>query len=73
MARKQRMRRAERLRRDPGDWITGDEPMTRAQQSYYSTLCTEAGVRPKKRLTKAEASKEIDRLQQITGRKSKFH
>ena len=55
--------------RDPDEWKTGDEPMTAAQRSYLETLATEAGERFKDDdLTKAEASKRIDELQQRTGR-----
>jgi hypothetical protein len=28
--------------KDPAEWVTGDEPMTGAQQSYLNTLCDEA-------------------------------
>jgi hypothetical protein len=42
--------------KDPDDWTTGDEPMTGAQASYLKTL------------SKAEASKRIDALQEKTGR-----
>ena len=54
--------------KNPDDWTTGDEPMTGAQASYLKTLSEEAreGFDPK--LTKAEASKRIDELQQQTGR-----
>ncbi|SNT23876.1 Protein of unknown function [Noviherbaspirillum humi] len=54
--------------KDPKDWTTGDEPMTGAQQSYLKTLSEEAGVEMDENLTKAEASKRIDELQQKTGR-----
>ena len=54
--------------KDPEDWVTGDEPMTGAQQSYLNTLASEAGDEPVKDLTKAEASKKIEELQQKTGR-----
>lgn len=54
--------------KDPQDWVTGDEPMTGPQMSYLSTLCQEAGVEFDDSLTKAEASKRIDELQQKTGR-----
>ena len=54
--------------KDPEDWTTGDEPMTGAQASYLRTLATEAGQEPPEGLTKAEASKRIDELQQVTGR-----
>jgi hypothetical protein len=50
------------------EWVTGDEPMTGAQQSYLHTLAHEAGAEVPDELTKAEASEEIDRLQKETGR-----
>lgn len=57
--------------KDPGDWTTGDEPMTGPQASYLSTLLQQAG-RPESdldpNLTKAQASTMIDELQQKTGR-----
>jgi hypothetical protein len=54
--------------KDPDEWTTGDEPMTGAQESYLHTLATEAGERVEPDLTKAEASKRIDELQDKTGR-----
>jgi hypothetical protein len=51
------------LDRDPDEWATGDEPMTAAQRSYLDTLAREAGEELPADLTKAEASKHIDRLQ----------
>ena len=55
--------------KDPDEWTTGDEPMTGAQASYLETLSREAGEGlPGDDLTKADASKEIDRLQDETGR-----
>jgi hypothetical protein len=54
--------------RDPEEWVTGDEPPTGPQQSYLRTLAQEAGEEPPTELTKAEASKEIERLQNVTGR-----
>lgn len=54
--------------KDPEDWVTGDEEMTGAQRSYLQTLCEEAGEDFDPNLTKAEASKRIDELQQQTGR-----
>ena len=50
------------------DWVTGDEPMTGAQASYLQTLSEEAGEEFESNLTKAEASKRIDALQEKTGR-----
>jgi hypothetical protein len=54
--------------KDPEDWVTGDEAMTGAQASYLKTLSEEAGEEFDSGLTKAEASKKIDALQQQTGR-----
>jgi len=54
--------------KDPDDWKTGDEPMTGAQQSYLETLASEAHEEVENDLTKAEASKRIDELQEKTGR-----
>ena len=55
-------------RKDPEEWVTGDEPMTGAQASYLRTLCQEANEPFDENLTKAEASKRIDELQEKTGR-----
>ena len=54
--------------KDPDDWVTGEEPMTGAQRSYLHTLAEEAGEEVDDGLTKAEASKKIDELQEKTGR-----
>jgi hypothetical protein len=55
--------------KDPDDWTTGDEPMTGPQRSYLHTLAQEAGEEPPgDDITKAEASKRIDALQERTGR-----
>jgi len=54
--------------KDPDEWVTGDEPMTGPQQSYLSTLAQEAGEEVPDDLTKADASKKIDELQDRTGR-----
>ena len=54
--------------KDPDDWVTGDEPMTGAQASYLGTLAQQAGEAVPDGLTKAEASKKIDELQERTGR-----
>jgi Protein of unknown function (DUF3072) len=57
------------MQKDPDDWVTADEPMTGAQESYLGTLSREAGEDPPpKDTTKAEASKRIDELQEKTGR-----
>lgn len=55
--------------KDPDDWTTGDEPMTGPQRSYLQTLAQQAGEQaPPDDLTKADASKRIDELQEQTGR-----
>ena len=54
--------------KDPDNWTTGDEPMTGAQHSYLTTLSEEAKEEFDENLTKAEASKRIEELQQKTGR-----
>ena len=54
--------------KDPDDWVTGDEPMTGAQASYLKTLSQEAKEEFDPNLTKADASKRIDELQEKTGR-----
>ncbi len=54
--------------KDPDDWVTGDEPMTGPQQSYLSTLAQEAGEEVPEGLSKADASRKIDELQDRTGR-----
>jgi hypothetical protein len=57
--------------KDPADWTTGDEPMTGPQASYLKTLQQQAGMTEDDldpSLTKAQASKMIDELQQKTGR-----
>jgi hypothetical protein len=54
--------------KDPDTWVTGGEPMTGAQESYLSTLAEQAGEEVEDDLTKAEASKKIEELQEKTGR-----
>jgi DUF3072 family protein len=58
----------ETAEKDPDQWTTGDEPMTGPQRSYLHTLAQEAGEEVPDNLTKADASRMIDRLQQQTGR-----
>ena len=60
--------RGSNLEKDPADWKTGDEPMTGPQASYLETLSHEAGEDFDPGLSKAEASKRIDELQERTGR-----
>ena len=54
--------------KDPDQWVTGDESMTGPQASYLRTLAQEAGEPVDESLSKAEASKKIDELQEKTGR-----
>jgi len=54
--------------KDPSDWVTGDEPMTAPQRSYLDTLAREAGEELPGDLNKAQASEQIERLQQKSGR-----
>jgi hypothetical protein len=54
--------------KSPDEWTTGNEQMTGAQQSYLKTLSDEAGEEMDANLSKAEASKKIDELQEKTGR-----
>ncbi len=54
--------------KDPDNWTTGDQQMTGAQRSYLKTLSEEAGAEFDDSLSKAEASKRIDELQEKTGR-----
>lgn len=56
--------------KDPSEWVTGDQPMTGPQDSYLSTLAQEAGADVPAELTKADASRKIDELQERTGRGS---
>ena len=30
-------------KKDPDEWVSGDDPMTGAQASYLKTLCEQAG------------------------------
>ncbi len=54
--------------KDPDQWVTGEEAMTGAQASYLQTLSQEADVEFDPELSKADASKRIDELQEKTGR-----
>lgn len=54
--------------KDPKDWVSGDDPMTGAQESYLKTLAEQADRQlPKDELTKAEASALIDKMRQKAG------
>ena len=56
------------MEKDPGQWVTGDEKMTGAQESYLKTLSEEAHEPFDPTLTKAQASQRIEELQRQTGR-----
>ena len=56
------------VEKDPDTWVTGDEPMTGAQKSYLQTLSDQAGEEFDESISKADASKRIDELQEKTGR-----
>jgi hypothetical protein len=56
------------VQKDPDDWKTGDEPMTLAQRSYLNTLAQDIGETVDENLTKAEASKKIDKLRKESPR-----
>ena len=66
--RTQTMAEESNMQKNPDDWVTGDQPMTGAQRSYLKTLAEEAREEVDDGLTKAEASKKIDELQEKTGR-----
>ena len=54
--------------KDPDEWVSGDEPSTAAQDSYLHTLAREAGREVPDGLTKRDAAKMIEELQESTGR-----
>ncbi|MBR0813016.1 DUF3072 domain-containing protein [Bradyrhizobium diazoefficiens] len=59
---------ADNTRKDSKDWVSGDDPMTGAQESYLKTLAEQAHVSPPAdELTKAEASELIDKMRQKAG------
>jgi hypothetical protein len=57
------------FKKDPSEWATADEPMTAAQTSYLKSLADKAGESFDPNMTKAEASKRIDELQEKTRRR----
>jgi hypothetical protein len=56
-------------KKDPDEWVSGDDPMTGAQASYLKTLCEQAGTPEayNDNLSKAEASKLIDEMREQAG------
>jgi hypothetical protein len=59
---------ASNARKNPGEWVTGDAPMTAAQASLLVTLCEEAGEPFDGGLSKADAAMRIEALQCKAGR-----
>jgi len=60
---------ADNTQKDPKDWVSGNDPMTGAQESYLKTL-SEQAEKPDptdQNLTKAEASELIDELRGEAG------
>ncbi|KQT29366.1 MULTISPECIES: DUF3072 domain-containing protein [Bradyrhizobium] len=59
---------ADNTQKDPKDWVSGDDPMTGAQESYLKTLAEQAHQDPPAEdLSKAEASELIDKMRQKAG------
>ncbi|MCK1723462.1 DUF3072 domain-containing protein [Bradyrhizobium sp. 141] len=59
---------ADNTGKDPKDWVSGNDPMTGAQESYLKTLAEQARQTPPEQdLTKAEASELIDKMRQKAG------
>ncbi len=59
---------ADNTQKDPKDWVSGNDPMTGAQESYLKTLAEQAHKPlPKEEMSKAEASELIDKLRHKVG------
>ena len=43
-------------KKDPDEWLSGDDPMTGAQASYLKTLCEQAGT-PERSMTTSQKLK----------------
>ena len=54
--------------KDPNEWVTGDEPATGPQKSYLETLARETQHDVPEDISKADASKMIDELQEQSER-----
>jgi hypothetical protein len=59
---------ASNARQNPGEWVTGDAPMSAAQASLLLSLSQEAGEPFDPGLSKADASMRIEALQRKAGR-----
>lgn len=66
--REQRSPNPDAVRKDPDDWVSGGEPWTAAQRSYLGTLAREAGEQLPESMSKADAARRIEQLQERTGR-----
>lgn len=64
-----KMRPSSNTTKDPEDWVSGDDPMTGAQASYLKTLSEQADDADayEDGLSKADASKRIDKLKEQLG------
>ncbi len=58
---------ADNTQKDPKDWVSGDDPVTGAQESYLKTLSEQAHESVPKPATKAEASALIDKMKDKAG------
>ena len=56
------------LEKDPSEWVTGGDPITEAQKSYLDTLARQANEEIPADITKGEASEQIERLREKTGK-----
>jgi hypothetical protein len=53
--------------KDPKDWVSGDDPVTGAQESYLKTLSEQAHKPVPHPANEAEASKLIDEMKDKAG------
>jgi hypothetical protein len=67
---KREIRMADNTQKDRKGWVSGDDPMTGAQESYLKTLSEQAhkpDPAEDHKLTKAEASELIDKMRGKAG------
>jgi len=59
---------ADNTQKNPKDWVSGNDPMTGAQESYLKTLAEQAHKSlPEHELSKGEASQLIDKMREKAG------
>ena len=60
---------SDNTRKEPKDWVSGDDPMTGAQESYLKALAEQAHKPDptERKLTKAQASELIDEMRERAG------